>query len=375
MKMNDKIFSIIRDSNAGKNVKIRYRKTSIGLYSLYLDYYHDGKREYDYPKKYIKGTKASYIEDNNTLQYILSYRDKKQLAILQKDTGLESLSENLNANFADYFKDLANRKTGSTQRKWLSVYQHLLKFSSGKILIKSVDKKFCRSFYNYLHSVCSYSTPRGYFKVFSAALNNLVLNAIIPNNPAKLIMQESEIRSKLKKTKERQREYLTIEELQNLIKTPINNLLSKDAFLFSCFTGLRLGDIRELIFAQLSNGYIEFKQHKTNTNERIKLSSSALQIITRLKSNKTSNNDKVFPLYENKALNKHLKRWIKDAGINKKITFHCGRHTFATMCLSSDIDIYTVSKLMGHKDLESTQIYAKLIDKKKDEAIDKLPEL
>jgi site-specific recombinase XerD len=64
---------------------------------------------------------------------------------------------------------------------------------------------------------------------------------------------------------------------------------------------------------------------------------------------------------------------IEQTDIQKKITFHCGRHTFATLCLTYDIDIFTVSKLLGHTDVKNTQIYAKLIDKKKDQAIDKLP--
>ena len=68
-----------------------------------------------------------------------------------------------------------------------------------------------------------------------------------------------------------------------------------------------------------------------------------------------------------------MHKLIQKAGINKRITFHCGRHTFATMCLTYDIGIYTVSKLLGHTDVKHTQIYAKLIDKKRDEAIDKLP--
>jgi len=81
----------------------------------------------------------------------------------------------------------------------------------------------------------------------------------------------------------------------------------------------------------------------------------------------------VFTLIDNKAINRHIARWVKEAGINKKISFHCARHSFATICITNDIDIYTVKKLMGHKEISSTQIYAKLIDKKKDEAIDKIP--
>lgn len=106
----------------------------------------------------------------------------------------------------------------------------------------------------------------------------------------------------------------------------------------------------------------------------MKLHPEALRIVNdkRLVANE---NDKVFDLKSHQVTTKYLKRWVKDTGINKKITFHCARHTFATLCLTHDIDLYTVSKLLGHRDIKSTQIYAKLIDKKKDEAIDKLPEL
>ena len=83
----------------------------------------------------------------------------------------------------------------------------------------------------------------------------------------------------------------------------------------------------------------------------------------------------IFDLRNNTQICNAIKKWVQKAGINKHITFHCARHTFATMCLTYDVDIYTVSKLLGHRDIGSTQIYAKLIDKKKDEAIDKLPSL
>ena len=105
----------------------------------------------------------------------------------------------------------------------------------------------------------------------------------------------------------------------------------------------------------------------------MKLHSVAIEIIndqTKLQKGKSK---KVFSLFDNKAINRHIARWVKAAGIEKKITFHCARHSFATIGLTNDIDIYTLSKLLGHKDITSTQIYAKLIDKKKDEAIDKIP--
>ncbi len=85
--------------------------------------------------------------------------------------------------------------------------------------------------------------------------------------------------------------------------------------------------------------------------------------------------NKVFDFLVNHLTNDYLKTWITIAGINKKITFHCARHTFATMCISQGIDIYTVSKLLGHSDVANTQRYAKLTDQKRDKEIDKLPKL
>ena len=125
---------------------------------------------------------------------------------------------------------------------------------------------------------------------------------------------------------------------------------------------------------KINNGFLYIRQFKTQEDERMKLPSVARNIINEQKTLQKGS-DLVFNLIDNKAVNKHLRRWVEAAGIKKKITFHCARHTFATMCLTNDVDIYSVSKLLGHKDLQSTQIYAKLIDKKKDEAIDKLPQL
>ncbi len=372
-KENEQLLKIIEGINASKKIKIRFRRTPLGHFSVYLDIWHNNKRKYIHLRKYLKGTKDSLNADKEILRYIIAFRDQKELELLMNDTGFEFKTDKTKADFVEYFKSSASKKIGSTYRKWMSLYKHLYSFANGKIMIRSIDAKFCESFYKYLSSKCSYSTPIVYYKVFSAALNKLVLDGVILVNPAKQAAQRTDFRLKKQKDKEKPREFLTIEEIKKLIQTPTQNIQTKNAFLISCLSGLRLGDIQKLTFNMISEGYLSFKQNKTGEYERMKLHTIAEKIIQEQQVTSKDKNDKIFYLYDNKAINRHLMKWIKDAGIEKHISFHCARHSFATMCLTKGVDIYTVSKLLGHKDLESTQIYAKLIDKKKDEAIDKLP--
>jgi integrase len=168
------------------------------------------------------------------------------------------------------------------------------------------------------------------------------------------------------------KEFLTLPELKALKNTACENGQTKNAFLFSCFTGLRYRDIESLHFEDIREGYLHFRQQKTKGYERIKLSQNALEIISRQREI-NGGEGTVFRLLFSTTTQKHINQWVEDAGINKHITWHSGRHTFATLALTHDIDLYTVSKLLGHKEIKTTQIYAKLVDKKKDEAIDKLP--
>ena len=372
-KENEQLLKIIEGINASKKIKIRFRRTPLGHFSVYLDIWHNNKRKYIHLRKYLEGTKDSLNADKEILRYIIAFRDQKELELLMNDTGFEFKTDKTKADFVEYFKSVASKKIGSTHRKWMSLYRHLYSFTNGKVMIRSIDVKFCESFYGYINSKCDRSTPKVYYKVFSAALNQLLWDEIITSNPAKKAAKNPDIKHKLKQNKERPREFLSFKEITKLVETPINNRQTRNAFIFSCFTGLRLEDIEELPFKAISEGYLYFRQIKTREDDRMKLHSAAIEIIndqTKLQKGKSK---KVFSLIGNKALNRHIDKWIKAAGIEKKITFHCARHSFATICLTNDIDIYTVSKLLGHKDLASTQIYAKLIDKKKDEAIDKIP--
>jgi len=374
-KYIEKINHEIKSLNVRKKVKLRIRKKKSDRYSLYLDLWKDGKRSYEYLNRYIGGSKDSVISDNDALRFAISYRDRREDESNQEGKSLKSnKGKILKANFVEYFYSLVNEKEGTTKKKWFAVYKHLDKFTNSKATIESIDIKFCKTFYNYLNRRFNHSTPKVYYKVFSAAMNQLVWDEIITSNPAKKAAQNPDIKHKLKQNKERPREFLSFKEITKLVETPINNRQTRNAFIFSCFTGLRLEDIIELPFKAINEGYLYFRQIKTTEDDRMKLHPVAIKIINEQKK-KSKKQEKVFNLFDNKAVNRHIKGWIKNAGIDKHITFHCARHTFATIGITNDIDIYTLSKLLGHKDVTSTQIYAKLIDKKKDEAIDKIPVL
>lgn len=186
----------------------------------------------------------------------------------------------------------------------------------------------------------------------------------------------SDLNSKIQPIKqaETQRNFLTIEELNSLVKTDCINPLMKRAAIFSALTGLRFSDIKNLIWAELEyiegNGhFIQFKQQKTKGVEMMPISEQAYSLLGK----RIEPSEKVFEGLNYSAYeNRHLADWIKEAGITKNITFHCFRHTFATLQLSEGTDIYTVSKMLGHRELKTTQIYAKIIDQTKREAADKI---
>jgi len=171
-----------------------------------------------------------------------------------------------------------------------------------------------------------------------------------------------------------QKMFLTLEELNSLVKTECQNPLLKAAALFSALTGLRFSDIQKLTWSEVesdSNGgyLIRYRQQKTNGEETLPISDQAFDLMGK----RGKGEDKVFKDLQYSAYhNKHLYQWIGVAGITKDITFHCFRHTYAVLQLSQGTDIYTVSKMLGHRELKTTQIYAKIFDSSKRTAADKI---
>ena len=150
----------------------------------------------------------------------------------------------------------------------------------------------------------------------------------------------------------------------------------KRAFLFSCLTGLRKSDIQKLTWGEVQKfgkyTRIVFKQRKTKGQEYLDISSQAEKYL----GERGNPDDIVFTGFTYGSWTSlELQRWSLAAGVNKNLTFHCARHTFAVLMLDLGADIYTVSKLLGHRFLTTTQIYAKVLDKNKQNAVSLIPDI
>ncbi|WP_418603605.1 site-specific integrase [Hwangdonia sp.] len=183
------------------------------------------------------------------------------------------------------------------------------------------------------------------------------------------------------KIEKKEREFLTGEELQSIenLSPKIERLVVvKDLFVFSCYTGISYSDIVELTTGNIVKGmdglnWISAKRTKTGTPFKIPLLPKASALVDKYKNIRTSSNDRLLPKLSNQKLNSYLKEIADLCGIKKNLTFHMARHTFATtVTLTNGVPIETVSKLLGHTKLATTQIYARVVEKKVSQDMEKL---
>jgi integrase len=372
-------------------VKLRKKKISGNRQSLYLDFYpaiphpETGKpTRREFLGLYLFDRANNPIDkqgNKDTLQLAGQIRQKRENYLNKPEiyTGYEKeqlkIKEQGEQNFVTYFKSLADKRKASNHDNWVSAYNYLETFTKGNLKFADLNEKFFNEFKEYLLTTKSNKSNKAtlaqnsavsYFNKLKATLKQAYKDGYLP----------SDLNGKIQPIKqtETQRNFLTIEELNSLVKTECNNPLLKRAALFSALTGLRFSDIKNLVWGELEyiegNGYfIQFKQQKTKGVEMLPISEQAYSLLGERK----EPTDKVFGGLTYSAYeNKHLYQWIGASGITKDITFHCFRHTFATLQLSKGTDIYTVSKMLGHRELKTTQIYAKIIDQTKREAADKI---
>ena len=372
-------------------VKLRQKPISGNRQSLYLDFYppipHPETGEptrREFLGLYLLDKSKSPIDkqhNKETLQLAEQIRQKRENHINKPEiyTDFEKqqlkVKEREEKNFVEYFKKLGDKRKASNYDNWVSAYHYLNAFTKGCLKFADLNEKFCSDFKEYLLTTKSNKSSKvslsqnsavSYFNKVKAAMKQAYKDGYLQND---LNVKITPIRQA-----ETQRNFLTIEELNSLVKTECNNPLLKRAALFSALTGLRFSDIKNLVWGELEyiegNGYfIQFKQQKTKGVEMMPISEQAYSLLGERK----EPTNKVFEGLTYSAYeNKHLYQWIGAAGITKDITFHCFRHTFATLQLSKGTDIYTVSKMLGHRELKTTQIYAKIIDQTKREAADKI---
>jgi integrase len=372
-------------------VHLRQRKQSKdGSISLFLEIYKgtitssDGKvknlRNYEYLNLYLIDKPKTPIDKQNnkdTLQLAESIKAKRELEI---KNGLYGFTNEFkqSTNFIEYFKDQTEKRLQSVGNygNWDSTLKHLIKFAGTKVSFREIDQNFCENFRDYLKNTAkkksgqplSSSSVSSYFTKFRACLKEAVKKKIILYNPATDVTNPKVI--------ENIRQYLSLDELKAIVKAECRYDVLKRAFIFSCLTGVRWADIDKLKWSELQNtndGWrITFHQQKTKGLQYLDISEQARGYL----GEQGNPDDRVFTgLKYSSYTNVELTKWMMRAGITKDITFHCARHTFAVLQLTLGTEIFTLSKLLGHSELKTTQIYAKIIDEKKREAVNKIPDI
>jgi site-specific recombinase XerD len=237
-------------------------------------------------------------------------------------------------------------------------------------MLKDINRQWVQGFRDYLDKLpLKESSKQIYFSKLRACINQAYNNQLIAHNPLRSVENF--------KGKEHERSYLTLDEVKAMAATEFSyNPVIKRAFLFSCLTGLRKSDIMKMTWAEVRQQgeftRIVFCQKKTGGQEYIDINQQAVEYM----GERGEPTAKVFAGFNYTPYSQmKLKAWAAAAGIKKDVTFHTARHTFAVLMLDLGADIYTVQKLLGHRELHTTQIYAKVLDKNKQAAVNLIPKI
>lgn len=338
---------------------------------------------------YLKNEKSAYDD-------IINYKLARQEEFTVKDVVAQKKGvikgSNDKGSFINFFQNYINENPENlrfnTMQSYRTCLNKVLEYSP-KLSFKDLNLKWVQKFEKHLQNKGNaVNTIADKMKVLKKLAKLCLKNKTIKTNPFEGYKHKSE---------PGKREFLTQEELSLLKNVHLDQpsyLLVRDVFLFSCYSGLRFSDIATLIKDDIkeetdSNGKkiyrLRIRMQKTKSNLSSKLSKSAVEIYLKYRDSKE---DFVFPLLKkikpssteedikkaisrrNAYFNKIIKRLIDKAGIDKKISMHCARHTFATISLILNIPIQVVSNLLGHRNLRETQIYINILGKQKDAAID-----
>lgn len=366
-----------RNSKSKEPVRIRFKKLANGSVSVYLAINVNGRRTYDYLKLYLvpETDQAAKLQNKQTMEAVYAIKAQRILQITNGAAGIKKDLRN-KMRLVDWLKIYQDRQVNKGKRgakRWVRTMIFVIEgYDGGKdATLADIDHQWLTDFMIYLmNDYVTYKktkltngTVDNYLRCLKAAFNVAVEEGIMPTNPMLALD-----RSHLKGTTY-EREFLSVEEVKKLIDTPCRRPDIKGAFLFSCFCGLRISDVRSLQWKHVvttgEKMYLKITQFKTRRPLTIPLSRQAIKWMPERAD--AGEDDYIFPpLSKNMTV---LDDWAKEAGIKKHVTFHVSRHTFATMELTMGADIYTTSKLLGHTSVATTQIYAKVINSKKEEAV------
>lgn len=358
-------------------VQIYERKTATGT-TIYLHYTINGKQHREATGLRLTGNKTT---DSETRKAAIMLQTERTAEILSGKTGIKTDSIKDRILLTDFCNDIAQEYGQAGQKSCCLAMKALFNYLTAykpKYRVIDVDKKFCTGFIDFLKNTTQQkkkahhkqtekrpkdTTVKYIYGRFILLLNKAVKSGIIENNVSTKVDRP--------KAQQTERTYLTENEIKEFSKietTTAAQTETKDAFLFSFFTGLRYSDICRLTaanFEQTESGLkVKILTKKTDKYISFVVSKSAESIII----DRLQKPGNIFDLKDNSTENSRVKAIAKAAKINKNISFHTARHTFATMLLTKGADLYTVSTMLGHSNISTTQIYAKIVDSKKDQA-------
>lgn len=353
---------------AKEPVTLRQREMPSGRISLYLDIKQNGKRKYEYLRLYLEKGNSADARTHNKQTLILAeaIRAQRLLELRNLRFDIESIDKP-DTSYLELHKALMRERRGTY---WDATYKRLCKYEPNGLTLREITPRWVKGFTADMQreglSAASIST---YISTINTTLNYAVKEGLITRNPITGVIPTAK--------PDTERAFLTVEELQRLASTPTKHDILRRAFLFSCLTGLRFSDIINITWGQVSKvgpmTRLTFKQKKTKRLQYLDINEQAAELM----GTERHSTERVFAIksIQTSYINHLLARWVGSAGIDKHITFHSGRHTFAVMMLDIGTDIYTVQKLLGHRSINTTQIYAKILDKNKQEAVQKIPDI
>ena len=372
-------------------IRVWFKKLVSGSQAVYLVYHSHGKRTYENLGLYIipERTQADKAQNANTLLTVNTIKAQRIVELANDKAGIrqnKARGKMLLVDWLEHFKaiKLRNGQSKSNAVTINNLILHIKAYKGDAIMMKQVDKAFCEGFITYL-STCktigtlkpkkgehkpkpmAKATATLYFNTFVCALNSAVKAEIIESNPVAKIDKDTK---KPIKNQGSTRTYLSLDEIKALMGAKCPNEELKRAFFFACFCGLRISDIKKLTWAEIQQDgeqlIVNTTMKKTGKAIVLPLSAEAAKWLPESESKEGL----VFTQIPTQStINDDIKVWAKRAGITKDIVFHTSRHTFATTALTLGADLYTTSKLLGHQNLRTTQIYAEIVNQKKTDAV------
>ena len=356
-------------------IKLREKPLTNGNKSLYLDTYQKGVRSFEFLHLYIIPERTLMDRERNktTRMQAEVIRAKRILELQENNTKVRTQRTQYKGMLSEFIREVAKEKQGRCASNYKGVAFRVEKYGDSQL--RQIDEEYLLRLCRNMLPRYAPNTIRATFDVIHSVLRKAEQEGYVFKNPVRL----KEL--KLPRRVNKYDNYLTFEQVEKLMhfkhKSP-RRQRAHQAFLFACFTGLRMSDVmslryNEIVTAEDGTKYIDKVQQKTKERVRVPLSANALSCIP-VGRIKPKENEKVF-IMGNRAVRSMLKANQEYLGTSKRITFHTSRHTFATMLISYGADIYTVSKLLGHTNIMTTRIYAEVTSRKREEAINAIPNL